>query len=355
MRTKPRSVEVSTGTGHRLAPARGSTDADGTCSLESARLNVLSKIPPPELASRIGGAYDEYREIGALQRELVERVLPAEWSFAGKAVLDFGCGTGRTLATFAAEAVDGEFYGCDIHEESIAWANAELSPPFSFFLARESPPLPQPDARFDLVYAMSVFTHITTQWGEWLTELHRILAPRGLAVVSVLGPAMARQILGSQWDDRIGMARVDLHKSWDVGGPDVLLSEWWVREHWGRAFEILRFEHANPAAGAGHDLAVMRRRETEVTPDKLAAVDTVDRREHDAIICNLELLWRQQEELGAELRGVQDGRMAAEMQVQELRTELATVRARLDTVLQSNSWRLTAGLRRARAAARRRS
>jgi hypothetical protein len=25
-------------------------------------------------------------------------------------------------------------------------------------------------------------------------------------------------------------------RDWEIGGPAVLMSEWWVREHWGRAF-----------------------------------------------------------------------------------------------------------------------
>lgn len=134
-------------------------------------------IPPPALAARIGGAYENYREIGAAQRRLIQAVLPDDWSFAGKTILDFGCGTGRTLAAFADETAAAEFVGCDIHTESIDWANAELSPPFRFFVCTEAPPLPQPAERFDLVYAMSVFTHITDRWSEWLTELHRILRP----------------------------------------------------------------------------------------------------------------------------------------------------------------------------------
>jgi SAM-dependent methyltransferase len=258
--------------------------------------------PPLELAARVGGAYPDYHAIGSEQRALMESLLPDGWSFDGKAVLDFGCGPGRTLSAFAAEAERAEFAGCDIHAESIAWASENLSPPFAFFRCAERPPLAQPDARFDLVYGMSVFTHITTEWSAWLAELQRVLRPGGLALLSVLGPAMAQQILGRDWDERIGMAIVDMHKDWSIGGPSVLLSEWWVREHWGRAFEILRFEAADPAAGASHDLVLLRRREGDVSPQVLARRDPRDAREVAALECNLELLLRQQAALGQELR-----------------------------------------------------
>ena len=250
-------------------------------------------IPPPLLASRIGGPYADYRQIGDQQRAFIESMLPEDWSYEDKTVLDFGCGTARTLAAFTAEAQTGQFVGCDIHTDSITWANEELSPPFEFFLCGESPPLEQPDQRFDLIYAMSVFTHITYQWGAWLVELHRVMRPGALAVISVLGPAMAPQILERDWDERIGMAMVDLDKDWSIGGPSVLLAEWWVREHWGRAFEVLRFQHADPADGAGHDLVLLRRREAPVTPAMLADIASDDPRELAAMQWSLELLARQ--------------------------------------------------------------
>jgi SAM-dependent methyltransferase len=265
-------------------------------------------IPPPELVTRIGGEYREYTEIGRGQRFYIESMLPEGWSFEGKTVLDFGCGTGRTLASFAAEATRAEFIGCDIHAESIAWAKQSLSPPFEFLVCPETPPLDQPSGRFDLVYAMSVFTHITDHWSGWLAELHRVLRADGIAVISVLGPAMAPQIIGREWDSRIGMAAVDLHKDWSVGGPSVLLSEWWIREHWGRAFEILRFRPYDPAGGAWHDLVTLRRRNGGVTAESLARRAPGDERELAALECNVELLTRQLQNLGAELRLLRDSR-----------------------------------------------
>ena len=250
---------------------------------------VSLPVPPPELAARIGGEYDRYREIGLGHRTNVEALLPAGWSFENRAVLDFGCGTGRTLAAFAAEAKHGEFVGCDIHAESITWADAHLSPPFEFFLCGESPPLDQPDERFHLVYAMSVFSHITAQWSSWLVELHRVMRPGALAVITVLGPAMSQQVLGRDWDDRIGMATVQLDKDWSIGGPNVLLAEWWVREHWGRAFEILRYQASDPAAGADQDYLLLQRRDVSVTAAELARVDRSDPRELAAEQCNREL------------------------------------------------------------------
>jgi SAM-dependent methyltransferase len=258
-------------------------------------------IPPPDLASRVGGSYQEYRAIGAAHRGFIASLLPEDWSFSNKRVLDFGCGPGRTLTAHAAEAESAEFWGCDIDAPSIEWAQSHLSPPFHFFVCDEVPPLDQPDSTFDLVYAMSVFTHITDHWNSWIAELHRVMRPEGVAIISILGPAMANAILGRDWDDRIGMAVADLHKGWEIGGPSVFHSEWWIREHWGRAFEILRFEpHQTP--GAGHDFVTMRRRDVEVTAGELNEVSPEDGREHEATIANLELLRYQLIHFGAQAR-----------------------------------------------------
>jgi SAM-dependent methyltransferase len=258
----------------------------------SFRVSTASPLPTPELAARIGGEYDQYRAIGLSHSIRIKSLLPAGWSLENKVVLDFGCGTGRTLSAFAAEARHGEFVGCDIHAESIAWAGAHLSPPFEFFLCDESPPLEQPDERFDLVYAMSVFTHITSEWSSWLAELHRVMRPGALAVITVLGPAMIQPVLGNPWDDRIGMATIDLDMDWDHGGPNALLAEWWVREHWGRAFEILRYEPGEPGTGH-HDYVLLQRREVSITPAELARVDPSDPRELAAEEYNRELLARE--------------------------------------------------------------
>ena len=56
--------------------------------------------PPPELMHRVGRIDDPdvaavYEAIGRHSRARIERLLPADWFWDGKRVLDFGCGAGR--------------------------------------------------------------------------------------------------------------------------------------------------------------------------------------------------------------------------------------------------------------------
>jgi SAM-dependent methyltransferase len=297
---------------------------------------TLEETPPAPLTARFGGAHEDYAEIGAQHLMMLRTMLPDDWSWQEKRVLDFGCGAGRTLQAIAAEARGAELWGCDIHREGIAWATEHLSPPMRFFANDETPPLDLPDASFDLVYGMSVFTHITDQWAPWAAELHRILAPGGLGVFTFLGEGMWKQILGRPWEpERIGMISTKPGRSWAVGGPDVYASEWWLREHWGRGFEIAAIRPATDLdAMAGHGWLVVRRDERPCVPVELARVDPGDPREVASLQLNVEILSEEARELR---QAAQAGNGDPE------RDRLAD---ELRTVLTSRSWRVTAPLRR---------
>ena len=101
-------------------------------------------------------------------------------------ILDFGCGCGRVIRHLRTR---GKLViGSDIDSEAIAWCNENLSTIAKFDPNDPSPPLPYADASFDLIYAISVFTHLPEELAmPWLRELNRILRPGGLLVTSVLG------------------------------------------------------------------------------------------------------------------------------------------------------------------------
>src|ERR1700730_6373899 len=141
--------------------------------------------PPLELANRVGsleGAdqpMEYYEELGRRTRpEIVDR-LPPDWSFADKRILDFGCGAGRRLRHFAGETAESEVWGCDIDEPSVRWLSENFCPPFQVFLNEPEPPINRASSTFDLIWGISVFTHLTDSWSRWLVELYRILCSDG--------------------------------------------------------------------------------------------------------------------------------------------------------------------------------
>lgn len=71
-------------------------------------------LPPTGLAARVGpGESDDpleaYEREGAAVRTRIEKLLPEDWTFDGKRVLDFGCGSARVLRHFLPEADRAEF------------------------------------------------------------------------------------------------------------------------------------------------------------------------------------------------------------------------------------------------------
>ncbi len=102
-------------------------------------------------------------------------------------ILDFGCGCGRTLMWLPKTLRGKTFYGTDVDEASVRWCQTNLH--YADCTVNSSlPPTTFSDGNFDLVYAISVFTHVNEEHQlKWLSELHRILKPGGLLLLSVHG------------------------------------------------------------------------------------------------------------------------------------------------------------------------
>ncbi len=106
-------------------------------------------------------------------------------------VLDFGCGCGRTLRWMVAKHPEVEVHGADVDAEAIGWCSRNLTAAHVRHTNAE-PPLPYPDEHFDVVYGVSVFTHLDEHSQDnWIPELRRILKPNGLLVISVNGERAA--------------------------------------------------------------------------------------------------------------------------------------------------------------------
>lgn len=265
----------------------------------AGKLEGAAPLPPRALAIRAGvpdpaEVMDSYRAVGRDSRATILDLLGPTWSFQGKRVLDFGCGSGKVMRHFLAEAEHCELWGCDIDERSVDWINAELHPPLHAFANGEAPPLDQPSSSFDLIWSVSVFTHLTDHWAGWLAELHRVLKPGGLAIISFLGGAMYEVWNDEEWDpDRVGMTVLNHGQDWELGGPTVFHSPWWLREHWGRAFEIAELREGS--APREHGLVLLRARsDVAVTPELLASIDAArEPREIDALRWQVHLLQRE--------------------------------------------------------------
>ncbi len=101
-------------------------------------------------------------------------------------ILDWGCGVGRIIQHIPKILPKAICYGADINQQRIKWCRNNIND--VLFDCIEDEQLPYPSELFDLVFGISVFTHI--HGGEqsfWLKELQRITKPGGVIIVSTHG------------------------------------------------------------------------------------------------------------------------------------------------------------------------
>lgn len=149
-------------------------------------------MPPPGLRARVGlGSRREFELVG---REGARQVLEAaSRASPGRALadwLDFGCGCGRIARYLLERPGIGSYTGVDVDAAQIAWAARRLRGRFE--VMNPDPPLAFEASSFDVVLAVSVFTHFSNaEQFAWLAEIRRILRPGGLLVATTLAPDRA--------------------------------------------------------------------------------------------------------------------------------------------------------------------
>lgn len=145
-------------------------------------------MPPWQEMLTVCGETDlrTFLSVGYQCYEIVRRHIPDDLPVPTK-ILDFGVGCARTMRFFYRETDHFECYGCDVDHKSIAYLQKEV-PFIDARVTRNRPPLPYKHNFFDLVYSISVFTHLNLEtFKAWIVEMHRILRPGGIFQVTLHG------------------------------------------------------------------------------------------------------------------------------------------------------------------------
>jgi hypothetical protein len=232
-----------------------------------------ANLPDDDRRFRVIGDRDPvgFLVSGATDYHRMDRALVA---IAGKRlhaftnVLDWGVGCGRVARHFPADHASA-LTGCDIDRDNVDWCGANLAG--AFVASRLAPPLPFRPGTFDLVYGISVLTHLREPMQlRWLEELARVTQRGAILLMTThgetaidfsrLSPADYRRT--REQVRREGFVVSDTNTQLD--GHAEHASEYvntyhdadYVRRVWGRYFDVL---HILPGYILHHDLVVLRR------------------------------------------------------------------------------------------------
>jgi 2-polyprenyl-3-methyl-5-hydroxy-6-metoxy-1,4-benzoquinol methylase len=149
-------------------------------------------LPPGEIRYRVVSkthSEEEYLKVGRVAAQGLVDLVAGFSDLADRElmVLDFGCGCARTLQPLHVMAPRWTLYGTDVDRVAIHWSEAHI-PYATFCVNHERPPTCYSDGAFDLVYALSVFTHLDLEMERaWIAELTRLLKPGGLLYLTFNG------------------------------------------------------------------------------------------------------------------------------------------------------------------------
>ncbi len=188
-------------------------------------------------------------------------------------MLDFGCGCGRVLRHWA--DLPAEVHGCDYNAALVNWCQRRLA--FARFETNGlEPPLPYTTASFDLVYALSVFTHLPEPLqGQWVAELARVLRPGGHLIISTHGEAYL-DTLSEPERSRFHAGQLVVRDG-DAAGSNrcgVFFSEHYLRRHFAPGFSLREHITRGARGNPPQDLALLQSRlpspSPGTTPDSAA-------------------------------------------------------------------------------------
>jgi SAM-dependent methyltransferase len=214
-------------------------------------------LPPRRLMVRVAGTADAewFLRSGRAAYDAIAAHVP--FAEVGS-VLDFGCGCGRVTRYWS--EFEGAVAGSDVNGKAIEWCREHL--PFGSFERNAlAPPLAFDAESFDLVYALSVFTHLPDELQlAWRDELLRVLRPGGLLLLTTHGRSYLPRL---DEDERARFERGELVVRWaDVPGTNLCSAyhpEPYLRETFARGFTFLELDPEGARGNPTQDLVLLRK------------------------------------------------------------------------------------------------
>lgn len=218
-------------------------------------------VPPPDLLYLVAGTTDVhwFLHAGKLAYESIRSALRGETQGELGKVLDFGCGCGRVLRYWRT-ANGVQLFGTDYNPLLVEWCRRNLS--FANYSVNDlSPPLAYPDNEFDVVYALSVFTHLPEQLQlSWMDELRRVIKPGGFLLITLHGDAYVEYLhpaeLEAYRNDQLVV------KDAEAAGSNrcsAYHTETYVRGTLAKGFDVVKYIPEGAKGNPKQDLYLLRK------------------------------------------------------------------------------------------------
>jgi len=214
-------------------------------------------LPPRRLMVRVAGTADPdwFLRSGRAAYDAILEHVPLD---AIDSVLDFGCGCGRVTRWWG--DFPGTVAGSDLSAPAVEWCRANI--PFARFETNGlAPPLAFADGSFELVYALSVFTHLTEPLQvAWRDELRRVLKPGGLLLLTTHGRSYLQRLSNAECER---FEAGELVVRWaDIPGTNLCSAyhpERYLRETFAAGFAFLELDPEGAKGNPTQDVVVLRR------------------------------------------------------------------------------------------------
>jgi len=212
-------------------------------------------VPPPRLRWRVqaNATKSSYLERGESLAQTIQDLC----EIAGRDfhsftdILDFGSGCGRVIQNFRGRPESRTLYATDIDPDLVSWGKGHLHG-IQWSVNGHRPPLPFDANSFDLIYGISVFSHLDEDFQHlWLRELQRVARPGATIILSVQGEYdmkwLRKDRSYSKEVDEHGFLFITLAKGGfkPDGFPDFYQTAYHTKEYvydvWSAYFEIIDY------------------------------------------------------------------------------------------------------------------
>jgi SAM-dependent methyltransferase len=217
--------------------------------------------PPLEQVYEVTGrpSLRRFAESGRSACAALAAVADAHLEAPPRRILDWGVGPARMARWWSMLRSGVEVHGGDPWPDAIAWGRQAL-PEVRFHHLPELPPTALEAGLFDLIYGVSILTHLRLDSQRaWLAELRRLLRRGGLLALTLQGEgALSRLSTEEQHRWRAGelVERAQVRE-----GSRLFLSYHppsFLRDDLFRDWEVVAHEPASPVAVGGQDLWLLR-------------------------------------------------------------------------------------------------